>query len=384
MKRTLIYLLCLLLPVPALAIRLKHSPYLQNVTDTEATIVWVADKMSVGWVELAPDDGSHFYQTERPRYWDSRDGIKREDSVHVVKLTGLKPGTRYRYRVYAQEVLSHLDYRVHYGDIAATDVWSRQPLSFVTSSVNSPSTTFAVVNDIHEDNAKLEKLLGQCDMKKTDFVIYNGDMVSHFTSEDQIFKGFMDTSIKLFAAEKPMYYVRGNHETRRTFAPNFHRYFSQAEPNLYFTVRRGPVFFVMLDTGEDKPDTDLEYGGITDYDHYRDVQAEWLKEVLASEAYRTAPYKVVVGHIPPGNDWHGDCEVEQKFMSLLRQAAPDLMLCGHLHEYIHHKATADTPFPIIVNSNAAVLKITADGNRMEVVATDTEGKQIDRFTVNKR
>ena len=76
--------------------------------------------------------------------------------------------------------------------------------------------------------------------------------------------------------------------------------------------------------------------------------------------------------------------MKQKFVSLLRQAAPDLMLCGHLHEYIHHKATADTPFPVIVNSNSAVLKITADANRMEVVAVDTEGKQVDRFTINKR
>lgn len=383
MKKTFLHLLLLLFAIPVSAIRLKSMPYLQNVTDTEATIVWLTDKQSVGWIELAPDDNTHFYHAERPRRWDAKDGIKNEDTIHVVKLTGLTPGTRYRYRVYAQEVLSHKDYRVHFGDITATDVWGREPLSFVTSSAQSPSTSFAVVSDIHENSEMLEKLLGQCDMQKTDFFVYNGDMVSHFTSENQLLKGFLNTSVKLFASEKPMYYVRGNHETRRTFAPMFHRYFSPAEPRLYFTVRRGPVFLVMLDTGEDKPDSDLEYSGITDYDHYRDEQAEWLKGVLESEEYRTAPYKVIIGHIPPADDWHGDREVKQKFVSQLSKAAPDLMLCGHLHKYIHHEVTPETPFPIIVNSNNTILKITADPEHMEVTAVNAQGKQIDRFIIKR-
>lgn len=384
MKRTCLYLLAFLLAAPAMAFRLKSLPYLQDVTDTEASIVWTTDKISVGWVEIIPDDGSNFYQTERPRLWDSQDGIKREDSLHVVHVSGLTPGTRYRYRVYAQEVLKHTDYRVHYGDVAATNVWSREPLSFTTSSRQAANTTFAVVNDIHENNEMLEKLIKQCDMKKTDFMVFNGDMASHFTSENQLFKGFMNTAIKHFASEKPFYYVRGNHETRRIFAPMFHRYFSPASPNLYFTVRRGPVLLVMLDTGEDKPDSDLEYAGITDYDTYRTQQAEWLKGVLESPEYREAPYKVIVAHIPPYGGWHGNEEVNKKFMSLLRTAKPDIMLCGHLHEYIHQKATADTPFPVITNSNNTVMKITADASRMSIEVVDAEGKRIDNIQITHR
>ena len=49
----------------------------------------------------------------------------------------------------------------------------------------------------------------------------------------------MNKSIELFAQEKPMYYARGNHETRGVFATSFQNYFSVKEPHLYFTLRQG-------------------------------------------------------------------------------------------------------------------------------------------------
>ena len=52
-------------------IKLLHGPYLQNITDNEAVVVWEADKPSIGWVELAPDDGTSFYACERPKYFDT-------------------------------------------------------------------------------------------------------------------------------------------------------------------------------------------------------------------------------------------------------------------------------------------------------------------------
>ena len=41
-------------------IKLLYGPYLQNVKETEATFVWEATAPSVGWVEIAPNDGSHY------------------------------------------------------------------------------------------------------------------------------------------------------------------------------------------------------------------------------------------------------------------------------------------------------------------------------------
>lgn len=387
MKEKNLLLLCvLLLSVSVYAqegIKLAHGPYLQNMGPDEVTIVWLSDKPSVGWVELAPDDGSNFYATERPRFFDAKNGVKNTSTIHTVKLKGLNPGTNYRYRVFAQEVLSHIGHKIVYGDYAATNVYSKKPLVFRTSDPANQTISFAMVNDIHGNNGLLENLVSKCDLKKTDFIIFNGDMVSVFNEENHIFNGFMDKATALFASEIPMYYTRGNHETRGAFATEFQRYFSPKEENIYYTFRQGPVCFVILDTGEDKPDSDIEYAGITVYDAYRSEQAEWLRQVLNSKEYKEAPFKVIVAHIPPIGGWHGNLEVENKFMPLLREARPDLMLCGHLHRFVHQKATEETPFPIVVNSNTAVLKVSANSKVLNVQVIDTEGKVLDRFSVNK-
>ena len=71
----------------------------------------------------------------------------------------------------------------------------------------------------------------------------------------------------LFAKETPMYYTRGNHETRGRSAWAFQNYFSPFSEHIYYMYRQGPVCFVALDSGEDKPDSDLEYYGLTMYDN---------------------------------------------------------------------------------------------------------------------
>jgi hypothetical protein len=195
-------------------------------------------------VELAPDDGAPFYHAERPRFYAAKIGIKTEGTIHTVTLKELKPGVKHRYRVYSQEVLKHEGWHVHYGDIAASDVYRRKPLGFTTNDRNKPEITFSVVNDIHGDNAMLGQLLGRAEPGKNDFVIFNGDMISTVNSEDDIFNGFMDKSVELFASETPMYYARGNHETRGSHASRFQEYFTPARPALYYMFRHGPVCFI--------------------------------------------------------------------------------------------------------------------------------------------
>lgn len=255
-------------------ITITHGPYLQNVGSNEATIVWITDKPSIGWVELASDGNGSFYAKEHPRYFDTSNGIKNTSTIHAVKVKGLTPGKQYRYRVFAQEVLKHTGYKIIYGSYASTDVYYRKPLTFHTCNPQAPATSFVMVNDIHGDNKLLEDLMSRCNLTQTDFVLFNGDMLSFINSEDQLFKGFMDTAVRLFASEIPMYYARGNHETRGVFATEIQRYFSPCQEHLYYAFRQGPVYCIVLDTGEDKPDSDIEYAGITQYDLYRTEQSE--------------------------------------------------------------------------------------------------------------
>ena len=386
MKRLFLSLICICISVLGFAqdrITIKHGPYLQNLKETEVTVVWMAGKPSVGWVELAPDDNSDYYQQERPKYFDSTNGVKNTSLLHAVKITGLTPGTKYRYRVYSQEVLDHQGVEVMYGKVAATDVYGAEPLIFTTNDRNKPETSFVMINDIHGRTDDIPQLLKVADYKNTDMVIFNGDMLSLLKNEEELFTGFMDVSIDMFAKETPMYYARGNHETRGIFATFFQHYFSPKEPHLYFLLRQGPICYIFLDTGEDKPDSDLEYAGITVYDQYRTEQAEWLKKVLESKEYKEAPFKVVVCHMPPFGGWHGEQEVAEKFIPLLNNAGVDLMLCGHLHRYMRNEPKDGVRFPVIVNSNNTVLKAEAGVKELNIRILDMEGKEVDKLTITK-
>ncbi|MBK7099017.1 MAG: metallophosphoesterase [Sphingobacteriales bacterium] len=362
------------------SIRITHGPYLQAMTDNSVTIVWTTNKPATAWVELAPDDKSHFYQKERPKYFNASNGLKNVSTVHKVNVKNLKPNTRYRYRIYSQEVLSHKGTNVEYGKIAATVVYKQQALSFITGG-RPGDFEFAVLNDIHEKSDFFKKQLSQIDFAKTDFVVFNGDMVSFSHNEDQIFSGFMDTAVSVFAKEIPMYYARGNHETRGPYAANFSNYFPSASGQLYYTFTRGNAIFVVLDCGEDKPDSDMEYRGITDMDFYRSEQAHWLKGVVKTDDFKKAKFKIAICHIPAVNGWHGNEEIVNNFAPILNDAGIQLMISAHEHRHRIVQPTAKVKFPIIVNSNNNLLKAKISAKEASFTIVDSTGNKVEDFFI---
>ena len=361
-------------------IKISHGPYLQSMTDSGVSIVWTTNRPATAWVELAPDDGSHFYQKERPKYFCTANGLKNVGTVHQVNLKNLLPGTRYRYRVYSQEVLQHEFVYVYYGNVAATAVYRKKPLTF-TMPGKPGSFEFAVVNDIHERNNVLKQLLSQVYLPNTSFVIFNGDMINASMSEAQVFGGFMDTATALFASETPMYYSRGNHETRGPFASKFAGYFPGIDGHLYYMFTRGDACFIVLDCGEDKPDSDIEYSGITDMDNYRTEQAAWLANAVQTDTFKKAKYKIVIGHIPPASGWHGNQEVTQKFVPILNKAGIDVYIAAHEHRHRMQKPDETIKFPVIVNSNNNIIKAGISEKEARFRIFDTTGKLVDELIV---
>ncbi len=203
------------------AFKITHGPYLQALGENGVNIVFTTNRSGIAWVELAPADSSHFYAKERPKHFASAHGQKTEGTVHNVRIEGLQPATRYRYRIYSREVLSHESYILQYGNIAASAAYRAELPTFTTLDPRASQISFAMVNDIHQQNDVMKKLLGQVDWKSNQLVFFNGDMQNNSRNEAQIFSSFMDTAISIFADRIPMYYARGNHETRGEFASQF-------------------------------------------------------------------------------------------------------------------------------------------------------------------
>ena len=352
------------------------GPYLQRITDTEATIVWLTNKNAVSWVELAPDDSTHFYAKERPQYFQTRIGKKEVGTTHAVPLKNLEPGTFYRYRIYSQEVLGGNGSSTQYGKIVATKIFQSNPLRFKTLDMKKTAFSFEMVNDIHENNELLSSLLNNVKSEKVDFVIYNGDMVSDMRSAEKVPDGFLSKSAEMFAAEIPFYMARGNHETRGLFADTYMNYFPSPTGLPYYSFQQGSTFFIVLDSGEDKPDSDIEYGGLAAFDAYRMEEAEWLKKLVAGDAYKAAKHKIVIVHMPPmPNHWHGPTMVKDIFVPILNEAGVDLMLCGHLHKHFYYdKNYGGCQFPVLINANKNKVRVDVSENSLLVKALNAENK----------
>lgn len=383
-KNWLILILILIISSGTYAqnISITHGPYLQAAGTGEVTVVWTTDKDAVSWVEIAPDDEKSFYAEERPQFFQTKNGKKVVGRLHKVRITGLKEGTSYRYRVFSKEVLNYEGYRMLYGHIASTKVSTANTLRFTTLDTRKEEISFLVLNDIHSRVDDLSALSKHVEYGKTDLVIFNGDMVSSMNNEEQFFQGFMDAATTKFAGNVPVFYCRGNHETRGAFSVNFPDYFPTSSGNLYYSFRQGPAFFIFLDGGEDKPDSDIEYSGLADFDSYRTEQQKWLENVMQSEDFKSAPYKMVILHIPPvESTWHGPLDIRKKFLPALNGKGITAMFCGHIHRF--RKVDSDPSlhdFPILINAHTSSFEVKAGPQKVTVLRKDTDGKILDTIT----
>jgi|GEM_PF-71681 len=246
--------------------QITHGPYLQNLSEDEVTVVWTTDKPCKSWVEFSKKEaGKSFYSQSPRKAYASQDGLYCVDTLHRVTVKGLEKNTTYFYRVLSQEVKELRAYRPVMGSVVSTDIW-KKPLTFTTLDNHRETLSMVMVNDIHGNNELQKKLLGIAPPQDFDMVLFCGDMCSHINRQSDIFTSFLNTSIELFAAQKPFVYARGNHETRGAYARNFSRYLAGPNGKFYYAFTYGPVRFIVLDCGEDKPDTDVEYSGLIDFD----------------------------------------------------------------------------------------------------------------------
>jgi Predicted phosphohydrolases len=374
--------------IPALIfsqkIAIVNGPYIQRLNENEATIIWTTNKDAVSWLELAPAGNDSFYAQERAKFYETSHGSRVIGQLHRITITGLTPGTEYRYRIFSKEVANYAAHRILYGDIASTDVYRNKPFSFVTLDKNKQQISFKIVNDIHGKTDNLHAMLKDVNRQNTDLVIFNGDMISNVQESESIFTGFMDTAIKLFASEVPVFYARGNHETRGKDSSFFYDYFPTNNGKFYYTFQHGPVFFLVLDGGEDKPDSDIEYSDLARFDQYRIEENNWVKAVIEQPEFKSAKFRVAVLHIPPSEStWHGTTEIAKHFLPLLNDANIDIMFSGHTHNYkfIKKGDDANINFPVLINDDETYLDVTADGKTINIDQKDMTGKIINKHVI---
>ena len=381
MKHLLLGLM-LLFCVSAKGIKVTHGPWICDMDSTGVTIVWVTDVPGISYVEMATDSTDHFYSKTRKRYYAAEAGRRiLTDSVHCVRIRGLKPDSKYRYRVVTQALKDWCnDDWVTLGGLAWSDVWKKKPYEFKTYPAKPREITFLVLNDIHERPQFMKELCKNVDLKKLDFVLLNGDMSNRIRSQKHIMDAYLDTCVSMFATDVPLFFNRGNHELRGEFADYLNRYFPTNNGKYYRLQHVAGVDFLFIDSGEDKPDADLEYCGIVECDQYREEQERWLRSLQEEKKIRKYPI-VVFSHMPPTlKNWHGPLHMQETLTPELNKMNVSVMLSGHLHRFDYQEPNEIINFPNLVNSNNTYLLCHIANGKMEVDYVGLTNKEKKHFT----
>ena len=365
------------------------GPYVQCVSETGFTVIWTTDVESVAWVEVAPDDGTHFYNKERDKYYDDRgNGVLPIGKIHKIVVDGLEPGTTYRYRVMSKGVVAYNGSgNVEYLKPSGTDVHRGEPFKITTFDNSKETLRFDIFNDIHGKDSLFNRILtGARDNR--DFVFLNGDMTSNISSEDLILTMYLKSAAKSFNGSIPMFASRGNHELRGRDAIKWLDYFSTPTGTPYYSFSIGKFFFVVLDACEDKPDSDIEYSGIVASNQYLKRQEKWLKEVLASEECRNAEVRIAFCHVPPEkNGWYGAAQMCERLIPHLNEAGIDAMFCGHIHRWRVAEPDgkiSNANFPVICNPNMQRMEVTVNNKSIQISTFDTNGAKTNSHVVKMK
>ena len=378
MKRLLTLALLMACATSAFAIKITYGPYVQAVTKESVTIVWATDKTAISWVETAPNDKSHFYGEERPKFFQTVLGRKLPTKYHSITIpnpnTDGKAG--FRYRAYSQEITSNKGGRTMYGRVASTRIFSYRHIWVKTLDYAKESVDFVLMNDQHGNDGVYELLNKRVNRKKTDAVLFVGDMASGIdTKQISVYNKISGRVNNLKNAETPLHEVplfmtRGVNESMGELGMNYLTHFPTSTGKPYYTVRYGSVCFIVLDSGVDAKD---KVAG-TDFDSYRKEQAAWLEKALESEDVKGAKYKVALMHIPPiAGVAPISKDLNALFVPVLEKAGITLMICGYTHNSVMHEANKKCSFPILENGSSTLLNIRADQEKMAVIVEDLEG-----------
>lgn len=233
---------------------------------------------------------------------------------------------------------------------------------------------------------------------KIDLLILNGDVIDH-SGDPSKFDNVYQICDALTGGSIPTVFSRGNHDMRGNYAEKFFNYTPNANGNTYYTFRLGGLWGILLDCGEDKPDSDAEYGHTVCCHAFRRRQTEFLKKIIANkEQEYQAPgvtKRLVISHVPFTMSFKPPFDIEQElyaqWVELLHCVRPDVMICGHTHtqEILPVGGPKDAygqPCPVVLgaainkreSSYYAGCGYTFGENFIEITFTDCEGKILNK------
>ena len=353
---------------------IASAPMLQNYAETSVGIVFAVRALANGYALVGEREDlsdARRFKTGGYRLTEI------DDRVACVRVTGLKPATRYYYRIGAD--------RIHYGGGYDMKILGNEEdprvYSFVTAGKGAEAR-FCVINDTHRRWDSFGRVIDKVAEIAPSCVIWNGDACRSEDTVEQQIRIFLNPEIgrKDYACRTPYLLCPGNHDQRGRANRHLERVWMFRQPEeraardwdlgRNFAVRMGEVALIGLDTGEDKQDTNPLFAGLFNNTAYRQAQALWLQDALKRKDIASAPFLVAFCHIPLYDDnpsqnpgdvlpddrdpryssnyarWQRTCG--NLWMPLLEKAGCQLLVTGHQHRYRYFAPEKDRPWAQII------------------------------------
>lgn len=352
---------------------IMDGPYLVATGETSATIAWFTDTPSHAKVHYGAN-GS-LSEIAEPQV----DGLVPVGTRHVVYLENLSPGTTYSYEVVATRVVKLNAYWPEKG----LDVRGG-PYEFTTLDRSSPSVSFSVITDTHEDARLIDSLNQIIVWDSTDFLVHLGDAFHWLDTEEHLFRAWLRPTIKGLDHTKPLVFARGNHEMRGPFARDLFNYVPTPEGRFYYAREAGPVHLIVLDTGEDKSDDTNVYAELNRTLPYRAQELQWFREHVATdERVADAPFRVIAMHAPR---WGWLADGPDVWIETANSAGVDLVIAGHRHRFSYTPPGPDVEhgYHLLVLDQEQVARVNATAEKLDIEVVGLDGRIVHSVTISAR
>jgi hypothetical protein len=323
---------------------IMRGPYLQQVTDLSAVVVWTTRSPGTGQVRYAASGGSSSSVTAQARLFPgSETGLAYDFTQYEAHLDGLSAATKYTYDILM-------------GSVDATPGQD----TFTTAPRDGTGTVrFIAFGDSGVGSTAQTQLAARMAADTFDLALHTGDVAygnanlvggASYTQYDNWLFG-----VYSWMRSRPLYPSIGNHDDEIGFAQAYRDVFVLPEQGAsatypdnaerFYSFDYGPVHFVALDTEHAFIDTAR-----------RQEQLAWLDADLAAT---TQPWRVVYFHRPPyssGTEHGSSLDVRQAFAPIFERRGVNLVLNGHDHDYERSK-----PWREFVTTGSPVTYVVTGG-----------------------
>ncbi len=325
------------------------------------SVVFSTNDTGTGYIEYT-------YNGETVTRFDANNGRKNGDSIiHTVEVpyAHLQNNT---YKVGSTRVIDEWSYGGRNGKTIESE-------EIAFSGTFSDTVCVLTLSDwhTHTDLAKA----AAANLGGYDALILLGDSAPGLTFPEEVVDYTLQFGSALTGGAMPILYTRGNHETRGREADALAGYLGI--DRFYFTASLGDYNFIILDSGEDKPDDHPEYGGMTDYAQSRRDMVTWL-ETLDNPMHNKT---IALSH---SDEICIEEDLAAAAHEKLEALGVSLLVSGHTHT---SEFKAEHSYPTLIdggiNANgdgsyvASMLTLTPAG--IELLSVDDRGQTVVQETV---